>query len=263
MASPTRVAGAFALALVMTFPAFGQVAATDRRALDEKVRALEKKQVETTKALEALGALAASLEAAAPAAAHAELKQRLELLEKQQAETKADLQALRKNVAAASAPRTGPVEAPGLTPLDLGPSGSTGQVSSGTSFNPAISVIPESLYYNDSQSGGALGLTARHADAWQTAWFGLPDARFAGRQDRLLAVCGAEGRDPGTLDVTVGVEVRGPNEAPGGLPLDPSAIADGLVAWAAQGVDHVQVAMARTTPETVDVVLDGIARSRL
>lgn len=107
-----------------------------------------------------------------------------------------------------------------------------------------------------------LALTARYADAWQTAWFGLPDARYAERRDGLLAACDAEGRDPATLDVTVGVEVRGPDEEPGGLPLDASAIADGLAAWAALGVAHVQVAMARTTPETLVMVLDGIARSR-
>lgn len=55
---------------------------------------------------------------------------------------------------------TGPVEAPGLKPLDLGSWGSTGQVSSGTSFNPALSVIPEGLYYNDNRSGGAAGFFA-------------------------------------------------------------------------------------------------------
>ena len=44
-----------------------------------------------------------------------------------------------------------------------------------------------------------LRLTARYADAWQTAWFGLPDGRFAQRHEDLLAACAAEGRDPGTL----------------------------------------------------------------
>lgn len=155
MNSRIRLAGAFALAFALSCPALGQTTATDRRSLDEKVRALETKQEETTKAL---AALKASLETSAPATIHAELKQKLESLEKQQAETKAALEALREDLAASSAQRTGPVQAPGLTPLDLTPSGSTGQVSSGTSFNPAISVIPEGLYYSDDQSGGALGM---------------------------------------------------------------------------------------------------------
>ena len=108
-----------------------------------------------------------------------------------------------------------------------------------------------------------LRLTARYADAWQTAWFGLPDERFAERRDRLLAACDAEGREPATLDVTVGVEVRGPDDGPGAdLPLDASAIAEGLAAWAAEGAAHVQVATALLTPSTADVILEGIRRSR-
>ena len=52
-----------------------------------------------------------------------------------------------------------------------------------------------------------LRLTALFADAWQTAWFGLPDARYAERHSDLFAACEAEGRDPATLELTVGVDV--------------------------------------------------------
>jgi hypothetical protein len=52
----------------------------------------------------------------------------------------------------------GPVEAPGLKPLDLTPASSTGQVTSGSAFYPSISVIAEGLYYADSLSGRAVGL---------------------------------------------------------------------------------------------------------
>jgi hypothetical protein len=48
----------------------------------------------------------------------------------------------------------GPIEPTGLTPASL--DGSSGQVSSGTSFNPAISVIPDGVYYGE--SGGGLDL---------------------------------------------------------------------------------------------------------
>lgn len=154
MTSRIRIAGAFALAIVLTFPALGQTASADRKALEERVRALEATQLETTKAL---AALKEALAAAAPATPQAELKQKVGALEKQLAETNAALEALRKDVSAAPAARsTGPVEAPGLKPLNVGSFGSTGQVTSGTSFNPAISVIPEALYYNDNKSGGAL-----------------------------------------------------------------------------------------------------------
>jgi probable F420-dependent oxidoreductase len=108
-----------------------------------------------------------------------------------------------------------------------------------------------------------LRLTARHADAWQTAWFGLPDDRFRERLGRLRDACEAEGRDPGTLALTVGVEVR--EGAAGGaswLPLDPAAIADALGAWMALGIEHVQVALDRSTPETFATALEGIRRFR-
>lgn len=106
-----------------------------------------------------------------------------------------------------------------------------------------------------------LRLTARHADAWQTAWFGRPDERYRGRHADLMAACAAEGRDPGTLDITVGVSV---DESGGdaALPLDAVAIADALAAWAAEGVDHLQFGLASTTRETVAVILEALARYR-
>jgi alkanesulfonate monooxygenase SsuD/methylene tetrahydromethanopterin reductase-like flavin-dependent oxidoreductase (luciferase family) len=106
-----------------------------------------------------------------------------------------------------------------------------------------------------------LRLTARHADAWQTAWFGLPDERYAERYANLLAACDAEGRDPATLELTVGVDVSADGEGPH-LPLEPAAIAEGLAAWAEQGIGHLQVGLPRTTTETTEILLDGLRRYR-
>jgi alkanesulfonate monooxygenase SsuD/methylene tetrahydromethanopterin reductase-like flavin-dependent oxidoreductase (luciferase family) len=111
-----------------------------------------------------------------------------------------------------------------------------------------------------------LRLTARYADAWQTAWFGLPDERFAERRAALLAACQTEGRDPATLQQSVGVSVGGAagdgvtSRGERRLPLDAGAIADGLAAWAAEGIDHVQIGLPGKTAQTFDVVLDGIRR---
>ena len=55
-----------------------------------------------------------------------------------------------------------------------------------------------------------LRLTARYADAWNTAWFGLPDELLRRRLVDLEAALEAEGRDPATLRRTVGMEVRDP-----------------------------------------------------
>jgi alkanesulfonate monooxygenase SsuD/methylene tetrahydromethanopterin reductase-like flavin-dependent oxidoreductase (luciferase family) len=58
-----------------------------------------------------------------------------------------------------------------------------------------------------------LRLTARYADAWNTAWFGLPDDLLQRRLAELNAALEAEGRDPATLRRTVGMEVRDPQAA--------------------------------------------------
>jgi hypothetical protein len=46
------------------------------------------------------------------------------------------------------------------------------------------------------------------------------------------------------------------------LPLDVSAVAAGLAAWAAEGVSHVQIVMPAMTPSTFAVALAGIRRFR-
>jgi probable F420-dependent oxidoreductase len=56
-----------------------------------------------------------------------------------------------------------------------------------------------------------LRLAARHADAWNTAWFGAPDERLRRRLADLAAALEAEGRDPTTLRRTVGIAVRDPD----------------------------------------------------
>jgi len=62
-----------------------------------------------------------------------------------------------------------------------------------------------------------LRLTARYADAWNTAWYGLPDDLLRQRLADLDAALEAEGRDPATLRRTVGMEIRDPEAtAPGG-----------------------------------------------
>ena len=107
-----------------------------------------------------------------------------------------------------------------------------------------------------------LRLTARFADAWNAAWYGLPTDDFTLLRTRLEAACDAEGRDPASLEVTVGVNVGDPDERAGGrfLPLDPRTVADGLAAWASLGVSHVQLGIQPQTGAAFDVVLDGIRR---
>jgi alkanesulfonate monooxygenase SsuD/methylene tetrahydromethanopterin reductase-like flavin-dependent oxidoreductase (luciferase family) len=106
-----------------------------------------------------------------------------------------------------------------------------------------------------------LRLTARWADAWNTAWYGWPTERFAAERDRLHAACDAEGRDPSTVDITVGVDLGGADR-PGRVELNPEAIADALAAWDAEGVAHVICTADPTTAETAGFLFAGLDRYR-
>jgi FMNH2-dependent dimethyl sulfone monooxygenase len=107
-----------------------------------------------------------------------------------------------------------------------------------------------------------LRLTARFADAWQTAWFARPDDRYRERHAALVEACAAEGRDPATLQVTVGVSVEEAADGTAALPHDANAIADALGAWRDAGVDHVQLGVWPLTPESLDVALEAIRVAR-
>lgn len=103
-----------------------------------------------------------------------------------------------------------------------------------------------------------LRLTARWADAWNTAWFALPDDRFTRRLADLHAACDAEQRDPATVAVTVGVSVdvaadAPPADGPPALPgRDPDAVARAFDAWAARGVGQLQVGLSAVDEEAID-----------
>jgi probable F420-dependent oxidoreductase len=93
-----------------------------------------------------------------------------------------------------------------------------------------------------------LELTARHADHWNT-WF----SPYKNRVDQLIpmlrevdAACEAVGRDPNTLERSAAVKIATLPHAPSTMsvaPLDgtPEQIADGLRAFTAAGLDHVQL----------------------
>jgi alkanesulfonate monooxygenase SsuD/methylene tetrahydromethanopterin reductase-like flavin-dependent oxidoreductase (luciferase family) len=112
-------------------------------------------------------------------------------------------------------------------------------------------------------------LTARHADAWNMAWFGLPDERLAGGRAGLAEACDRAGRDPSTLAITVGIEVRYPELGPTppavpgrALEGSPEVVAAGLAAHEALGADHLIVALDPNTPAALARFLDAVAAYR-
>jgi probable F420-dependent oxidoreductase len=112
-----------------------------------------------------------------------------------------------------------------------------------------------------------LSLVAEHADQWNAAWFGRPNARWRGRVADLHRALEAAGRDPASIVLTAGIEVDngdvGDRTGTGEhLPADPSAIADALAAWAEEGVGHVQLNSGPTDERLVDVFCEAAARFR-
>jgi probable F420-dependent oxidoreductase len=87
-----------------------------------------------------------------------------------------------------------------------------------------------------------LRLIARHADAWNTAWYGLPDERLDQRLGDLRAALDAEARDPASLRLTVGLDwdLSRPDRIGGG---SADALAGALDAYDRLGVDDVILAL--------------------
>jgi alkanesulfonate monooxygenase SsuD/methylene tetrahydromethanopterin reductase-like flavin-dependent oxidoreductase (luciferase family) len=103
-------------------------------------------------------------------------------------------------------------------------------------------------------------LTARWADAWNGAWYGMPSDVFARSRDDLHAACAAAGRDPSTIDITVGMVIGG--ERPGRLELTAAAVAQALTAWHQQGVAHVLCWPDPTDRAGVEVIVEGARQYR-
>jgi alkanesulfonate monooxygenase SsuD/methylene tetrahydromethanopterin reductase-like flavin-dependent oxidoreductase (luciferase family) len=98
-----------------------------------------------------------------------------------------------------------------------------------------------------------LRLTAEYADSWNTAWMGNTDVLIE-RRSELEAACAEVGRDPRTLEVTVGLNVNFEQREE---PLDPkralfgsaAEVAAGLKAHADEGVGH---AICNLSPNTLE-----------
>ena len=106
-----------------------------------------------------------------------------------------------------------------------------------------------------------LDITARLADAWQAAWFGLPSDEYRTQRAALAAACEAAARST-PIEIFVGVDATNEASENPHVPIDPSAIADALRAWADEGVDHVQVRVYPGTDANFEAALDGIRRFR-
>jgi alkanesulfonate monooxygenase SsuD/methylene tetrahydromethanopterin reductase-like flavin-dependent oxidoreductase (luciferase family) len=99
-----------------------------------------------------------------------------------------------------------------------------------------------------------LRLTARYADAWNTAWFGPPDKRLGQRLANMHAALQAEGRDPATLRRTVGMdcELTDPDHSGGGSFGLVDELARVIDAYERLGIDDLIVRLQPSTRPALD-----------
>jgi alkanesulfonate monooxygenase SsuD/methylene tetrahydromethanopterin reductase-like flavin-dependent oxidoreductase (luciferase family) len=103
-----------------------------------------------------------------------------------------------------------------------------------------------------------LRLAARYADAWNTAWFGLPDDRLRQRIDDVDAALAAEQRDPTSIRRTVGIEVVDPDGANTNdtsqrtIASSADAHSDAIDAYEALGFDDLIVGLRPPTRRLLD-----------
>jgi alkanesulfonate monooxygenase SsuD/methylene tetrahydromethanopterin reductase-like flavin-dependent oxidoreductase (luciferase family) len=100
-----------------------------------------------------------------------------------------------------------------------------------------------------------LRLTARYADAWNTAWYGAPDEELRRANSELDVALVETGRSPDTLRRTVGIEVVEPGKAGAGMAaLDGSldSLVTALRAYAALGIHDVIAGLRPPTSGAID-----------
>jgi alkanesulfonate monooxygenase SsuD/methylene tetrahydromethanopterin reductase-like flavin-dependent oxidoreductase (luciferase family) len=113
-----------------------------------------------------------------------------------------------------------------------------------------------------------LDLVARHADAWNGAWYGRPDDAHGLREliGRLHAALDAVGRPRDSIELTAGIFVATapadddrPDEAIGGTAED---IGAALAGYSALGISHLIVHLWPRTVEAVGQLAAAAAIAR-
>jgi probable F420-dependent oxidoreductase len=112
-----------------------------------------------------------------------------------------------------------------------------------------------------------LRLTARHADAWNTAWYGAPDEQLRDALATFDAAIAAEGRDRTELTLTVGMTVHDPAlSAPDDDEEDPSfsgsvdELARAIDAYAALGIGHLIVLLQPLNDASLERLAQALER---
>ncbi len=103
-----------------------------------------------------------------------------------------------------------------------------------------------------------MSLVARWADRWNSVWYGLPTDEFRDERADLEAACAAIGRDPLTVEVSVGIDIKDPRtldrNSPEAIVGLAEQIAEAFVAWREEGVDEVMCRMDQPSADMVEMV---------
>ena len=113
-----------------------------------------------------------------------------------------------------------------------------------------------------------LRLTATHADAWNTAWYGAPDEELRERLATFDAAFAAEGRDPATFTRTVGMNVYDPaHQVPDDEDGEDSSfsgsvdeLARAMDAYEALDIGHLIVLLQPLTEASLDRLAQALGR---
>jgi probable F420-dependent oxidoreductase len=114
-----------------------------------------------------------------------------------------------------------------------------------------------------------LRLVAEHADAWNTAWLGRA-VELPPRVAPLREALATAGRDPATLEITVGVSVVLPDladdpgslDASGSLTGSAEELAEALREYREAGAGHLICTMEPATPAAVERLARAVALER-
>ncbi|MBX3032087.1 MAG: LLM class flavin-dependent oxidoreductase [Chloroflexi bacterium] len=134
---------------------------------------------------------------------------------------------------------------------------------------------PDMRILSAARGGRMMDVVARHADAANVAWVGRPsDPMLVERMAALDAACERAGRDPASLERTVGISIRYPNattQGPSPDPTrnldgsldDPRIVADGLRAFAEAGYTEAMVWLEPMDIGALDRLAESVALLRV
>jgi alkanesulfonate monooxygenase SsuD/methylene tetrahydromethanopterin reductase-like flavin-dependent oxidoreductase (luciferase family) len=108
-------------------------------------------------------------------------------------------------------------------------------------------------------------LVAKHADAWNIAWYGVPGPAYREVAAAMTATCEEVGRDRSTLRTTVGFRIATDESAEDPTRLvqgGADAVAAAIAAWESEGVDELICWPEPNNQAGLDLLVDGVNRYR-